>query len=88
MRYVVACHDEVVGALIGYMFEVRDKPEMVERALLIRIYSDKREEDEAISLLEELRELVNTLGIGVIELCLVHTRSLHKKFLCGTGKAQ
>jgi GTP-binding protein HflX len=88
LRYVVACHDEVVGALIGYMFEVRDKPEMVERALLIRIYSDKREEDEAISLLEELRELVNTLGIGVIELCLVHTRSLHKKFLCGTGKAQ
>ncbi len=70
------------------MFEVRDKPEMVERALLIRIYSDKREEEEAISLLEELGELVNTLGIGVVESCLVHTRSLHKKFLCGTGKAQ
>ena len=69
------------------MFEVRDKPEMVERALLIRIYSDKREEDEAISLLEELGELVKTLGIGVVESCLVHTRSLHKKFLCGTGKA-
>ena len=70
------------------MFEVRDKPEMVERALLIRIYSDKREEEEAISLLEELGELVKTLGIGVIESCLVHTRSLHRKFLCGTGKAQ
>jgi len=70
------------------MFEVRDKPEMVERALLIRIYSDKREEEEAISLLEELGGLVNTLGVGVVESCLVHTRSLHKKFLCGTGKAQ
>ena len=70
------------------MFEVMDKPEMVERALLIRIYSDKREEEEAISLLEELGELVKTLGIGVVESCLVHTRSLHKKFLCGTGKAQ
>ena len=70
------------------MFEVRDKPEMVERALLIRIYSDKREEEEAVSLLEELGELVKTLGIGVVESCLVHTRSLHKKFLCGTGKAQ
>lgn len=70
------------------MFEVREKPEMVERALLIRIYSDKREEDEAVSLLEELGELVNTLGIGVVESALVHTRSLHKKFLCGTGKAQ
>lgn len=61
---------------------------MVERALLIRIYSDKREEEEAISLLEELGELVRTLGIGVVESCLVHTRALHKKFLCGTGKAQ
>ena len=61
---------------------------MVERALLIRIYSDKREEEEAISLLEEWGELVKTLGIGVIESCLVHTRSLHRKFLCGTGKAQ
>jgi len=69
------------------MFEVRDKPEMVERALLIRIYADKREEDESVSLLEELGELVRTLGIGVVDSCLVHTRSLHKKFLCGTGKA-
>ena len=60
---------------------------MVERALLIRIYADKREEDESVSLLEELGELVRTLGIGVVESCLVHTRSLHKKFLCGTGKA-
>lgn len=70
------------------MFEVRDKPEMVERALLIRICSDRREEEEAVSLLEELGELVSTLGIGVVESCLVFTRSLHKRFLCGTGKAQ
>lgn len=70
------------------MFEVREKPEMVERALLVRIYADKREEDEAVSLLEELEELVKTLGIGVVETCLVHTRSLHKRFLCGTGKAE
>jgi len=31
---------------------------------------------------------VRTLGIGVVESVLVHTRSLHKKFLCGTGKAE
>lgn len=61
---------------------------MVERALLVRINSDKREEDEAISLLTELGELVETLGIGVSDSMLAHTRSLHKKFLCGTGKAQ
>ena len=70
------------------MFEVREKPEMVERALLIRICSNRREADEAESLLEELGELVSTLGIEVVESVLVFTRALHKKFLCGTGKAQ
>ena len=69
------------------MFEVRDKPEMVERALLVRICHDKREVDEDASLLEELGELVSTLGIGIAESILVHTRALHKKYLCGTGKA-
>jgi len=70
------------------MFEVREKPEMVERALLVRICSDRREEDEAVSLLEELGELVSTLGIGIAESMLVFTRAMHKKYLCGTGKAQ
>jgi len=70
------------------MFEVRDKPEMVERALLVRISFHKKEVDEDISLLEELEELVRTLGIGVAELHLAHSRSMHRKYLCGTGKAQ
>lgn len=70
------------------MFEVREKPEMVERALLVRIYSDKREEEEDGSLLDELGELVSTLGIGIAESVLVHTRALHRKYLCGTGKAE
>lgn len=69
------------------MFEVRDKPEMVERALLVHICADRREADEAESLLQELEELVSTLGIGIAESILVFTRSLHKKYLCGTGKA-
>ena len=55
------------------MFEVRDKPEMVERALLVRICNDKREVDEDASLLEELGELVSTLGIGIAESCLLYT---------------
>lgn len=70
------------------MFEVREKPEMVERALLVRICADRREADEAESLLEELGELVTTLGIGIVDSALVFTRSLHKRYLCGTGKAQ
>lgn len=70
------------------MFEVREKPEMVERALLVRFYFDPREEQEAASLLEELGELVETLGIEVVESLLPRCREMHKKFLCGTGKAQ
>ncbi len=69
------------------MFEVREKPEMVERALLVRLYFDPREEEESEALLEELGELVSTLGIGVVEKVLVRCREMHKKFLCGTGKA-
>ncbi len=70
------------------MFEIRERPEMVERALLVRICKDKREQDEAISLLEELGELVRTLGVEVIDSSLVMTRQFHRKFLCGTGKAE
>jgi GTP-binding protein HflX len=69
------------------MFEVREKPEMVERALLVRFYFDAREAEEAESLLEELGELVKTLGINVVELVLARCREMHKKLLCGTGKA-
>jgi GTP-binding protein HflX len=69
------------------MFEVRQKPEMVERALLVRFYFDPREAAESESLLIELGELVKTLGIEVIESVLPRCREMHKKFLCGTGKA-
>jgi GTP-binding protein HflX len=69
------------------MFEVRQKPEMVERALLVRFYFDPREAAESESLLVELGELVKTLGIEVVESVLPRCREMHKKFLCGTGKA-
>ena len=70
------------------MFEVREKPQMVERALLVRICFDKREEEDAASLLAELEELVTTLGIGIAESVLVRSRGQHKRFICGTGKAE
>ncbi len=69
------------------MFEVRQKPDMVERALLVRFYFETSEATEAGSLLEELAELVKTMGIEVIESVLCRSREKHKKFLCGTGKA-
>jgi GTP-binding protein HflX len=60
---------------------------MVERALLVRFCFDPREMDEAESLLEELGELVKTLGIEVVDSVLARCRDMHKKLLCGTGKA-
>jgi len=70
------------------MFEVRERPEMVERAMLVGIYFDPREEVEAESLLEELHELVETLGINIVHTVFYRSRALHKQYLCGTGKAQ
>ena len=72
---------------VGRMFEVRAKPEMVERALLVRFYFDPNEAAEAESLLDELGELVKTLGIEVVESVLPRCREMHKKYFCGTGKA-
>ncbi|MFC7337670.1 GTPase HflX [Haloferula chungangensis] len=69
------------------MFEVREKPDMVERALLVRLYFDPREADESEALLDELEELVKTLGIGIVEKVLAKSRAMHRKLLCGTGKA-
>jgi len=70
------------------MFDIREKPDLVERALLVRIYVDHEDAPESTSLLAELGELVDTLGITVVEKLLVRTREQHRKFLCGTGKAQ
>ena len=69
------------------MFEIREKPQACERALLVRFYFDPRVAVEAESLLAELGELVRTLGIEVVESVLPRCREMHKKFLCGTGKA-
>ncbi len=70
------------------MFEIREKPKMVEKALLIGAYFDKRQQEEAQSLLEELRELVDTLGIPVSESILVHVKESNRKYLTGSGKCK
>lgn len=68
------------------MFEVREKPQKVESALLIGVYSDKAETDLATSLLEELGELVRTLDIGIADSQLVKVRGNHPGHLMGKGK--
>ena len=70
------------------MFEIREKPEMVERAMLVSIYFDPSEAGEKQAMLDELEDLVSNLGIGIAGKHLVKSRVMHAKFLCGTGKAQ
>ena len=69
------------------MFEVREKPDLVEKAMLVGFCFDKSEEDETRLLLTELEELVDTLGIGIVGIELVRVRDTNKRFICGTGKA-
>ena len=70
------------------MFEIKEKAKMTERALLIGAYTDTSKKADAQSLLEELEELVDTLGVPVIERKLVHHRENHARYLIGSGKAQ
>lgn len=48
------------------MFEIREKPEMVERAMLVSIYFDPSEAGEKQAMLDELEDLVSNLGIGIV----------------------
>lgn len=70
------------------MFEIKQKAKMTERALLIGAFTDAANEAHAQSLLEELEELVATLGIPVVERKLVFHRENHARYLLGSGKAQ
>ncbi len=70
------------------MYEVSEKPRRVERALLVGVVLPGEAGTEARSLLDELRELVLTLGIGIEHEMLVTTRKPQAKFLTGPGKAR
>jgi GTP-binding protein HflX len=69
------------------MFENNERDKMVQRALLIGAYTDPAAKTEAASLLVELEELVDTLGVPVIDRMLVAHREMHARYLLGTGKA-
>ncbi len=68
-------------------FEIREKPETFERALLVGLGLPGESRHERAALLAELVDLVENLGIGIAEHELVFTRELQAKYLCGTGKA-
>ncbi len=68
------------------MFETASR--LAKPALLIGTFTDPASRDQAASLLEELEELVQTLGHPVAERVLVYHREMHARFLLGSGKAQ
>ncbi len=69
------------------MFDTREKPRQVESAFLVGAYFDRSDEATARSLLEELGELVSTLGITVLAKECVFVRTRSKRYFTGSGKA-
>ena len=57
------------------MFEIKEKPKQVEKALLVGVYKDAEQKEESASLLAELESLVETLEIPVIERLLVRVQA-------------
>ncbi len=70
------------------MFDVREDPAMVQRALLVGVEYGKVISDETISLVEELEELVNNIGVEVIEKTVIRVRKSNPKYLIGAGQAE
>jgi GTPase len=70
------------------VFDVQERPNLVQRALLVGVFYEKLEEEEAADLLAELRELVQTLGIGIVGEILNRIRDPNTRYLTGAGKAR
>lgn len=70
------------------MHSVKERPALVERAMLIGVTLPEETTDHTRSLLDELRELVNTVGFGIIRESMVSIRKPQAKLLVGSGKAR
>jgi GTP-binding protein HflX len=70
------------------MFEIKRREKMVERALLVSAYTDTAGKDDADDLLDELGELVRTLGVPVVGRMLAYNRAPQARLLVGSGKAE
>ncbi len=73
------------------MFDNRAQLDKVSKAFLVAVhFRDVRESDIGLetSLLDELAELVDTMGMEVVRSLMVETREPQSKFLIGSGKAE
>ncbi len=69
------------------MNEVRDDPALVERALLVGIERQGQGQNDTLSMLAELVELVETLTIKVVETTWIKLRQPQAAYLLGEGQA-
>ena len=65
------------------MFDIKERPKQVERALLIGVYKDAEQKMESESLLEELGSLVETLEIPIIDRLLVKVQAWNARYFVG-----
>ncbi|MEG2247433.1 MAG: GTPase HflX [Akkermansia sp.] len=70
------------------MFEVREKADKVQKAMLVSLCFEDSAVAEQKAMLDELEDLVSNLDIEIVGKHLVRSREMHAKFLCGTGKAE
>lgn len=68
------------------MFEVNEKPRLVEKAFLISCITTEIDRPEANSLLNELDELTRNLGINVVGREVIRVRKTSPRFILGKGK--
>ena len=68
------------------MFEVKEKPRLVEKAYLLAVISKEEKRKNAESLLDELDELVSNLGIQIFHKKVVRVRKTYPGYLIGKGK--
>ena len=84
------CDDDCAPAFLHAcwrVFDIREKPNLVESALLIGAYFRREDAAETKDLMEELKELVRTLGIGIAEAVTPFVREVTARHLTGKGKA-
>jgi len=70
------------------MFEVKEKPRIVEKAFLLSCIQAEKERSEAESLLDELDELVRNLGIQIVGRKVVRVRKTSPRYILGKGKVE
>ena len=68
------------------MFEVKEKPRLVERAFLLAVILREEERARAENLLDELDELVSSLGIKIFGKRVIRVRKTYPGYLLGKGK--